>query len=176
MRSFIACLFLTLLAVSANAADEWTRFVDPVGNFTVEFQRLPRAETTVGTSLIGEKVPITTYSVQNGSSVMMVVDAPILNRTPPFFEILEMAAKNILAGASSINGIVQSDMPDLLDGQVGRRFEIKRTDGSLETFRMFDVNGHLYRLLTITEGGNPARTEDASHFSESLRLIAQPQR
>jgi hypothetical protein len=87
-----------------------------------------------------------------------------------------MAAKRILAGTSSINGIVQSDMPDLLDGQVGRRFEIKRTDGSLETLRMFDVNGHLYRLVTITEGGNPARTEDAIHFSESLRLIAQQQR
>src|SRR5260221_14662760 len=103
MRSFIACLFLTLLAVSASAADGWTRFVDPVGNFTVEFQRLPRAVTAVGTSLIGEKVPVTTYSVQNGSSVMMVVDAPILNRTPPFFEILEMAAKSILAETSSIN-------------------------------------------------------------------------
>jgi hypothetical protein len=34
-----------LLAVSANAADEWIGFADPVGNFTVEFQRQPRAMT-----------------------------------------------------------------------------------------------------------------------------------
>jgi hypothetical protein len=175
MRSWVACVCLTLHVVSANAADEWAQFVDPVGNFTVEFQRLPRAETMVTTSPIGEKVPITTYSVQNGSSVMMVVDAPVLNRAPAFFEILESAAKSILAAAASRNEIVQSDMPDLLDGQVGRRFSILRTDGSLEDLRMFDVNEHLYRLVTITEGGNPARTEDALHFSESLRLIAQRQ-
>jgi hypothetical protein len=106
---------------------------------------------------------------------MMVVDAPVLNRTPPFFEILEMAAKSIRAAAASRSEIVQSDMPDLLDGQVGRRFSILRTDGSLETLRMFDVNGHLYRLVTITEGGNRARTADALRFSESLRLIAQQQ-
>jgi hypothetical protein len=175
MRSLIACLFLMLLAVSANAADEWIRFADPVGNFTVEFQRQPRAMTAVGTSPMGENVPISTYTVQNGASVMMVVDAPVINRTLPFFEIVERAAKSILAAAASRNEIVQSDMPDLLDGQVGRSFSILQTDGSLETLRMFYVNGHLYRLVTITEGGNRARTADALRFSETLHLTAQQQ-
>jgi hypothetical protein len=106
---------------------------------------------------------------------MTVVDAPVINRTLPFFEIVERAAKSILAAAASRNEIVQSNMPDLLDGQVGRSFSILQTDGSLETLRMFYVNGHLYRLVTITEGGNRARTADALRFSETLHLTAQQQ-
>ena len=162
-----------MLLASANAADEWIRFADPVGNFTVEFQRQPGAITAVGTSPMGENVPMSTYSVQNGASVMMVVDAPVIDRTPPFFEILERAAKSILATAASRNEIVQSDMPDLLDDHVGRSFSILRTDGSLEMLRMFYVNGHLYRLVTITDGGNRARTADILRFRESLHLTAQ---
>jgi hypothetical protein len=129
-----------------------------------------------GVSPIGENVPITTYSVLNEFGVMMVVDAPVLNRARPFYEIMEMAAKSVLEAAASRSEIVQSDMPDLLDGQAGRRFSILRTDGSLTSLRMFDVNGHLYRLVTITEGGNRAQAADALRFSESLRLIAQPQK
>jgi hypothetical protein len=161
------------LAVSANAADGWVRFADPVGNFTVEFRRQPGALTAVGTSPMGENVPISTYLVQDLDSVMMVVDAPVINQTPPFFEIMERAAQSILATAASRSEIVQSDMPDLLDGHVGRSFSFLRTDGSLEMLRMFYVNGHLYRLVTLTIGGSRARTVDFLHFSESLHLTGQ---
>lgn len=106
---------------------------------------------------------------------MMIVDEPVLNRTAPFYEIIEMATKGIIAAASSRNGMMESNMPDLLDGQVGRRVSILRATGSIETSRVFDFNGHLYRSVTITEDGNDARTEEALHFSESLRLTPKQQ-
>lgn len=173
LRSFIACLFLTLLAVSADAADEWAPFLDPFGNFRVEFQRLPRAATTRGNSLLGENVPMAMYSVQDGPNLMMVEDVPVLDRASPSSEVVDRFAKRILAEAASKSNIVQSDMTDMLDGQLGRRLSILRPDGNLVTARVFYFNAHVYWLGTITQGGNPARTADALHFSESLHLTAQ---
>lgn len=175
MRAFLACFFLIFLERPADAAEAWARFPDPVGNFTIEFPHLPRVTTMTGTSLAGENVPITSYAVQDDVSVMMVMDAPVLNRTDPFFKIIESAGNRLLGAAASANGTMQSDMQDLLDGQVGRRISILRTDGSVETTRLFDVNSHLYRVVTIAPAGNSARTADAVRFIESLRLTA-PQR
>ena len=173
MRSFGACLLLTLLAVSADAADGWTPFLDPFGNFGVEFQRLPSAARMAGNSLLGENVPIITYSVQDGPNLMMVEDVPVLDRTSPSSVVVDRFAKRIIADAASKSSIVQSDMTDMLDGQLGRRLSILRPDGNLVTSRVFYFNAHVYWLVTITQGGNPARTADALHFSESLHLTAQ---
>jgi hypothetical protein len=171
MRLVIASVIFILFAGSATAAEGWTRFRDPFGNFTVEFhQLLPRAAMEVGTSLVGETVPITTYAVRDGFGLMAVLDAPVLDRTSTS-QILEKAAKRVIANAAG--GMVQSDGPDMLDGQLGRRLSILRTDGSLETSRVFYFNGHVYLLMTTTVGASSARIADAVHFSESLRLTVQ---
>jgi hypothetical protein len=172
MHPLTASLIFILFAGSAAAAEGWTRFRDPGGNFTVEFHHLlPRAATEVGTSVIGENVPITTYAVQDSFGIMAVVDAPVLHRTFTSAQILEMAAKRVVANAAG--GIVQSDMPDMLDGQLGRRISILRTDGGLQRSRVFYFNGHVYLLTTTTVGAPSAGIADAAHFRESLRLIVQ---
>jgi hypothetical protein len=174
MRPLVASLGLGLLALSAVAAEGWIRFRDPVGNFTVEFQGLPRATSQVGVSLIGENVQITTYFVQDSFGTMMVVDAPVFNRTSASSEqLLEMAAKRVLANAASTGGMVQSNMQDMLDGQLGRRFSILGRDGSLQTSRVFYFNEHIYQLIAITVGATRARVGEAAHFSQSLRLTAR---
>jgi hypothetical protein len=171
MRSLIASFILVLFAGSVTAAEGWTRFRDPSGNFTVEFhQLLPRATTQVSISLIGENVPITMYAVRDRFGIMAVVDAPVLDRKSTSSQILEKAAKRLIA---NLGGIVQSDMPDMLDGQLGRRISILGTDGSLHASRVFYFNGHLYLLNTATVGAPNARIADAVHFSQSLRFIVQ---
>jgi hypothetical protein len=127
-----------------------------------------------GNSLLGENVPMAMYSVQDGPNLMMVEDVPVLDRASPSSEVVDRFAKRILADAASKSSIIQSDMTDMLDGQLGRRLSILRPDGNLVTARVFYFNAHVYWLETITQGGNPARTADALHFSESLHLTAQP--
>jgi hypothetical protein len=176
MRSLIASLILASFAVSAIGAERWTQFRDPAGNFTVEFQQAPGAVTAAGISVTGASVPISTYAVGDGANIMMVADTPVFDRTHTSSEIIEMVANRALREATSTGGMVQSDMPDMLDGQLGRRLSILRADGSVQTSRVFYFNGHAYTVITITMGGaNRARVADALHFSQSLHLTAPRQ-
>jgi len=175
MRYVTLGLAFALSAISAFGAERWTKFQDPSENFTVEFPSLPRARTGDSARTPGS-VTSFAYYIGTETNSMTVFDNLYSSRGAAGDQastdrILNIFATNIIGAAARIGGKVQSDMPDTLDGQSGRRISILQATGAVYTYRMFYIDGHAIGVAAVVPpGARPAQAADANRFLLSLHL------
>jgi hypothetical protein len=178
MRLHLKLLAASLVFISHPAFAAWSKFVDPLGNFSFEAQAkvTPTKDQTV--SPLGKVIPSVNYVIGEGPAgmgvmgLMGVIDATNsqISKASSNPQFLDFASKLLQKGiGATVESVSMST--EILDGQEGRRLEFILPGNIDCTYRIFFVRGHLLIAFSgYGPGANVALMGDAARFHKSFHL------
>jgi hypothetical protein len=167
MRISLIAALCAGLATPSLAADSWTPFHDPKGAFTVEFPGTPAANHSSQPASDGSSVEETGYSLNTGTSTLMVLDSDFSR-----YKVDPIAAvENAATAAKNTAEQTQMEAVTHLDGQNGRALVVVDKNGNRMTDRIFFVGGHLYQVVALAPASLPQA--DSDRFVNSFHFTAR---
>ncbi|HXL99769.1 MAG TPA: hypothetical protein VN932_07540 [Rhizomicrobium sp.] len=167
-RIIAALPALVLLGIAAHAADAWTTFNDPDRAFSVQVPSAPTVAHDSITNTDGQKVPMLEYTIDRGTSAMIVIISDLTAYPDADHDKVMQGAIN---GAKSSATQTLSDQATELDSQQGRAVEIVDKDGNHITDWIFFVRGRLYQVMHVLPSTPaPAETAMVKRFQDSFHF------
>jgi hypothetical protein len=168
MRRLLAALPLLVLVTAAQAAGGWFKFKDPDGGFSVSVPSQPEVKPDSVTNTDGHIVPMLDYSIDHGTSAMVVIVSD-LTQYPD-----ADSAKVIEGAVGGAKGSAQSVVSDTtikLDGQSGREVQLLDKDGNHIDDKIFFVKLKLYQFMYVLPAKPDAKASaDAKRFTRSVHF------
>lgn len=170
MRILFGAAVVALALTSSLAQDAWKTYRDEASTFTAQMPSIPTLTTTSSKTADGREIIILTYTLSRGSSAFIIMIGD--------YSAYNVDGRNIIKGA--IGGMweagkkIESNTPDSVDGQDGRKVSFVDGTGPHYTDRLFFVNKRLYQVMTaLAPNADFVQREDAARFNASFHFTMQ---
>jgi hypothetical protein len=170
MRILFGATIVAFLLSPTLADEAWKTYRDEAGTFTVQMPNMPALTTTSSKAADGREIAILSYTLAGGTSALIVMIAD--------YTAYNVDGRNIIKGA--IGGIgetgkrVQSNTPDSVDGQDGRKISFMDEKGRQYTDRLFFANKRFYQVMTVlAPNADAVQQENAERFNASFHFTTQ---
>lgn len=163
----VCAAFALALASTSAAAENWKKFTDPAGAFSLDVPQQPKVESGTSTNN-GHPVPHTNYMIDRGDSAMLMMDSDFSSMKVDPVHGLDGSVANM-----QTNGrVLLTDVKVTLDGHKGRDVTLTDPEGRILFDRMFFFNNHLYQAITVVpKDASAAQRATVAHYAKSLHFL-----
>ncbi len=165
MKRYLAGAIIALAVATVPASAGTVTFADPDGAFTVEVPRAPTVAKTSTVAKSGDKIPITSYTVDDGAVALDVMVADYTGTKAT------LSLDGVVAGLAGDGRTMRSNKTVNLDGHEGRYAILIDQSGTQFADQAYFVGRRLYQVLcALPKNATDAQRQEVARFNNTFHF------